>query len=177
MRHASLSSIHTSVSDTFGNSNANGHYRSPNTPPLSIGHKKYMNGASSGHNRGSTANQPRRGSQFGIGNDISFVQETATALKRKSMSELGAGVSQSVTDASFINFVEWIRSERLATLPHKGSRWDKVLIRALYFAERLHNFENAVQGFAFDSNDVAQLGYGHARLLLQVCRLLFNLIP
>jgi hypothetical protein len=71
---------------------------------------------------------------------------------------------------SYVRFLEWIRSERLTTLPHKGSRWDKVLIRALYFAEQLHNFEQAVQSFAHDSNSAAIIGYGHAQLLLEVCQ-------
>jgi len=96
------------------------------------------------------------------------VQETATSLKRKSASELGAGVSQSASYISFINLVESIRSERLATLPHKGGTWDKVLIRALYFAEQLHGFENAVQSFATGSEAAGQIGYGHVRLLLEV---------
>lgn len=84
------------------------------------------------------------------------------------MSELGVGVSQSITNVSFINLIEAIRNERLATLPHKGSRWDRVLIRAQYFAEQLHHFDVAIQGFALDSSAAAELGYGHARLLLEV---------
>lgn len=50
----------------------------------------------------------------------------------------------------------------------QGSTWDTVLIRALYFAEHLNRFEVAVQGLASGSNAAAQLGYGHARLLLEV---------
>ena len=84
------------------------------------------------------------------------------------MAELGAGVHQSISDVSYVNFLEWIRAERLTTLPHKGSRWDKVLIRALYFAEQLHNFDQAIQGFALDSQAAAAVAYGHARLLLEV---------
>jgi hypothetical protein len=101
-------------------------------------------------------------------NKIGLVQESAAALKKRSMAELGAGVYQSVSNVSYVNFLEWIRSERLTTLPHKGSRWDKVLIRALYFAEQLHNFEKAIQGFALDSSAAAAIGYGHAQLLLEV---------
>jgi len=86
------------------------------------------------------------------------------------MAELGAGVHQSISNVSYVNLLEWIRSERLTTLPHKGSRWDKVLIRALYFAEQLHKFEQAVQSFAVDSSAAAAVGYGHARLLLEVRR-------
>jgi len=99
---------------------------------------------------------------------INSIQETALLLRRKSASELGAGVSQNASNVSFINLVESIRSERLATLPHKGGRWDKVLIRALYFAEQLHGFESAVQGFAAGNDAAGQIGYGHARLLLEV---------
>lgn len=89
-------------------------------------------------------------------------------LKRKSASELGAGISGTADNIGFINLVEWIRSERLHTLPHKGSRWDTVLIRALYFAERLHGFEMALKGQAVDAEQAAQLGYGHVKVLLEV---------
>ncbi|KAL5118848.1 hypothetical protein ACEQ8H_003170 [Pleosporales sp. CAS-2024a] len=104
----------------------------------------------------------------GSSHKIGLVQESASALKKRSMAELGAGVYQSVSDVSYVKFLEWIRSERLTTLPHKGSRWDKVLIRALYFSEQLHNFEKAVQTFASDSSTAAAIGYGHAQLLLEL---------
>lgn len=96
------------------------------------------------------------------------VRDTAMHLKRKSASELGAGISGTADNIGFINLVEWIRSERLHTLPHKGSRWDTVLIRALYFAERLHGFETALKGQAVDAEQAAQLGYGHVKVLLEV---------
>jgi hypothetical protein len=115
---------------------------------------------------GSMTQSMRRVQQNGY--KIGFVQESALSLKKKSMAELGVGVYQEIADVSFVNFLEWIRSERLTTLPHKGSKWDKVLIRALYFAEQLHNFDTAIQSFAIDSGAAAALGYGHARLLLEV---------
>ncbi|KAF2261879.1 hypothetical protein CC78DRAFT_469263 [Lojkania enalia] len=146
------------------------------TPPLSPPHGAYRKGD---FNRvfSSTSARPASGTYSSItqvtrrannGYKIGFVQDTAHSLKKKSMAELGAGVYQSVSDVSFINFVEWIRSERLTTLPHKGSRWDKVLIRALYFAEQLHKFDAAIKGFALDSSAAASLGYGHAQLLLEL---------
>ncbi|KAL1597956.1 hypothetical protein SLS60_008444 [Paraconiothyrium brasiliense] len=102
------------------------------------------------------------------GYKIGFVQETVQALKKKSISQIGAGVYQGVAGTTFVQFLEWIRSERLTTLPHKGSRWDRVLIRALFFAEQLHNLDAAVRGFALDSHAAASLGYDHARLLLEL---------
>lgn len=50
----------------------------------------------------------------------SVVRDTAIALKRKSASELGAGISDTADKVTFIDLVEWIRSERLSVLPHKG---------------------------------------------------------
>lgn len=101
-------------------------------------------------------------------NKTTIVRDTAVALKRKSISELGAGISETADKVNFIELVEWIRSERLSTLPHKGSKWDTCLIRALYFAERLHGFETALKGHAQDIDPAAHLGYGHTRLLLEV---------
>lgn len=98
-----------------------------------------------------------------------IVRDTAISLKRKSIAELGAGISETADKVTFIELVEWIRAERLSTLPHKGSKWDTVLIRALYFTERLHGFEKALKGHALDNEQAAHLGYGHTRLLLEVC--------
>jgi len=102
------------------------------------------------------------------GYKIGHVQESTASLKKRSITELGAGVYRGISNKSYVGFLEWIRSERLTTLPHKGSRWDKVLIRALYFAEQLHRFDVAIQGFALDSSAAAAIGYGHAQLLLEI---------
>jgi hypothetical protein len=105
----------------------------------------------------------------GSSNKIGLVQESGSSLQKRSIAELGAGIYQGISNVSYINLLEWIRTERLTTLPHKGSRWDKVLIRALYFAEQLNNFDKAIQPYALDSSAAAAVGYGHAQLLLGVC--------
>lgn len=96
-----------------------------------------------------------------------FVQESASALAERSKKALGVA-HEGISDVTYVSFLEWIRSERLTTLPHKGSRWDRVLIRALYFAEQLHKFEQAIQPFAHNSSSAATVGYGHAQLLLEL---------
>jgi hypothetical protein len=98
---------------------------------------------------------------------IGTVQESASSWRKKGILELGASVSQRTSNVSYVGFLEWIRAERLTTLPQKGSRWDKVLIRALYFAEQLHNFDIAIRGFALDSTVAAAIGYGYSQLLLE----------
>jgi hypothetical protein len=163
----------TNLSSSFG---ANGFSTPPTSPGSVIHHKSEGHGFStyggsrsvSSQFHGNSMSRSSRLGQSHEGYKTGFVQESAFALKKKSTLELGVGVYQSISNVSFINFIEAIRSERLATLPHKGSRWDRVLIRAQYFAEKLHHFDVAIQSFALDSNVAAELGYGHARLLLEV---------
>lgn len=96
------------------------------------------------------------------------VRDTAAALKRKSASQLGAGISNTAEKVSFLDLVQWIRTERLQSLPHKGSKWDSVLIRSLYFAERLHDFEVALKPHALETEEAGHIGYGHMKMLLEV---------
>ncbi|KAF2843601.1 NACHT domain-containing protein [Patellaria atrata CBS 101060] len=119
------------------------------------------------HNRNLSSTQIRR-SQYNGGDRINSAQDTAIALKKRSLSELGAGVSNGIINTDFVSFIGYIRTERLSSLPHKGSRYDKVLIRAQYFAEQLNCFDRAVKEFAVDSGIAANIGYGHARLLLEL---------
>jgi hypothetical protein len=142
-------------------SQQNGHLNSSNrTPSGSVSSRSQAGAFSSSSKVGSGGR--------GQSNKISVVHDSAIAIKRKSALELGSGVLQSVGETSFIKLVQWIRAERLASLPHQGSTWDTVLIRALYVAERLHKFETAIQGFAHGTNAAAELAYSHMRLLLEL---------
>jgi hypothetical protein len=142
-------------------SQQNGHLNSSNrTPSGSVSSRSQAGAFSSSSKVGSGGR--------GQSNKISVVHDSAIAIKRKSALELGSGVLQSVGETSFIKLVQWIRAERLASLPHQGSTWDTVLIRALYVAERLHKFETAIQGFAHGTNAAAELAYSHIRLLLEL---------
>ena len=92
-------------------SQQNGHFNSSNrTPSGSVSSRSQVGGfQSSSGGRGQS-------------NKISLVHDSAIAIKRKSALELGSGVLQSVGETSFIKLVQWIRAERLSTLPHQGSK-------------------------------------------------------
>lgn len=148
---------------TNGTNGTSGYFSPPSSPSIHFG------GSTRGSTRITSSYSALRSSFIGGQQQkSSIVRDTAYTLKRKSASELGAGISETADKVSFIHLVEWIRSERLQTLPHKGSRWDTVLIRALYFAERLHGFETGLKAHASESEHAAHLGYGHIRLLLEV---------
>lgn len=104
---------------TNGSKGTNG-LSSPTASPASPrGLKGSANGLSSASKRLSSANYSSIGERSQGSSKLPVVEDNALVLKRKSMSELGAGVYQSVENTSFIDLVEWIRQERITTLPHK----------------------------------------------------------
>ncbi|KAF2681791.1 hypothetical protein K458DRAFT_391739 [Lentithecium fluviatile CBS 122367] len=153
-----------------GLNGANGVFSPPQSPSSAFRAKGRLSSFGSSRptsgNFGAIRSPTKRVNGGAASYKIGFVQESAVSFRKRSIAELGAGISQDIASVSYIDFLEWIRAERLTTLPHKGSRWDKVLIRALYFAEQLHRFEQAIQEFALDSGSAASLGYGHSQLLL-----------
>ncbi|WPH04769.1 Hypothetical protein R9X50_00766400 [Acrodontium crateriforme] len=105
---------------------------------------------------------------WGTSAENDHILHAVQTLKKKSLTELGGGVSQTIDDTTFLHIVGSIRSERLSTLPHRGSTWDVALIRALFFVEKLHAFEIAVAEFAPAASQAAKAGYGHSKLLLEL---------
>lgn len=113
---------------------------------------------------------------------MNLVRSTAQMLEKRGTAELGYGVLESVARTTFIDVVQYIGNERLSSLPHRGSKWyvqawfgepkfsancnlersrDKVLIRALYYAEQQHTFEKMMRSFGSDDTSAANLGYGY----------------
>ena len=152
----------------------------PSTPSKDV----YMNGSNGTSSPSVTSSPPvkryafRSSSMNGNGNNGSttyVVHSTVQALEKRGAAELGFGVFESISGTTFIDLVEAIRSERLSSLPHKGGKWDKVLMKALYFAEKLHGFDKMVKSFSADDSTAACLGYGYCKLLLEVRVLSFLL--
>jgi hypothetical protein len=79
--------------------------------------------------------------------------------------------SAKIISADYEAILDWIRSERMRKLPPEGSSYDKVLVWARLFVERLHIFDSAIQNFEGDSHMAAELAYIHCASLLEVCPL------
>lgn len=108
---------------------------------------------------------------------VYVVEKHTATLHKRCMMELGASKAQGIFSTSYATFIEWIRTERLTTLPHKSGRWDKVLIWAQHFAERFNAFNGAVRAFVSDSDNAARLMFGCCLLLLEVMLcILFGLV-
>ncbi|KAF3395404.1 hypothetical protein DPV78_009173 [Talaromyces pinophilus] len=87
------------------------------------------------------------------------------SLGRRGSSEMN---SAEIIGADYEAILDWIRSERMRKLPPEGSSYDKVLVWARLFVERLHTFDSAIQHFEGDSHMAAELAYIHCASLLEL---------
>ncbi|KAL5045392.1 hypothetical protein BDW71DRAFT_208465 [Aspergillus fruticulosus] len=76
--------------------------------------------------------------------------------------------SSKIIGADYEAILEWIRLERMRKLPPEGSSYDKVLVWARLFVERLHTLDSAIQDFEGDSHMAAELAYIHCASLLEL---------
>jgi len=96
----------------------------------------------------------------------SALTEIVHSLANRSSSDI---LPSKLIGADYETILEWISSERMRKLPAEGSSYDKVLVWARLFVERLHSFDLAVESFAGDNHMAAQLAYVHCASLLSVC--------
>jgi hypothetical protein len=61
-----------------------------------------------------------------------------------------------------------IERERLTHMPHKGSRWDRVLKSAEFFALQVSAFDTALSSFTSESHTAAKLIWAACTVLLDV---------
>ena len=91
--------------------------------------------------------------------------DVVKSLARRSSDDLTA---PRVSDTDYASLLEWIRRERMKKLPPEGSNYDKALVWAALFVERVHSFDSGIEQFAGDSHLAAQLSYGYCASLLEV---------
>lgn len=96
-----------------------------------------------------------------------IVREQYLSVRNRCQRELSSNVGHNVLDTSLSDLHEWIRNERLTTLPHKGGSWDRVLISAHHFAEQVCSLGEAIESFAPESGVASNLVFGQCLLLLE----------
>lgn len=69
---------------------------------------------------------------------------------------------------SLDSFLDFVASDRLRRVPHRGSRWDKILRWAEYFAIQVSILHESVGTFVPNSTEAAQLIWQSCQILLQV---------
>jgi hypothetical protein len=100
---------------------------------------------------------------------ILIVQDVFSSLETKLREELKSSKDEWLADGMSIEtFLGYIGGERLRRMPPRGSRWDKILKWAEYFASSLSFFEESVEGYMASSKETVELVFGCLRVLLQV---------
>lgn len=89
-----------------------------------------------------------------------------TSKCHKELTVLSSGALS--TPGSVESFLDFVAADRLRRMPHKGSRWDKILLWAEYFTTHVSMFHESVGVFVPNSEETAQLVWASSRILLQV---------
>lgn len=93
------------------------------------------------------------------------VVAVTTECHRRLLSLTNGEFSKPESEESFLNYVA---NERLHRMPHRGSRWDKILRWAEYFATQVSALHESVSPFVPNSAETAQVVWAGCRILLQV---------
>lgn len=88
-----------------------------------------------------------------------------TEYHRRLVTLTNGDFSKPESEESFLNFVA---NERLHRMPHRGSRWDKILRWAEYFATQVSTLHESVSSFVPNSAETAQVIWAGCRILLHV---------
>lgn len=67
-------------------------------------------------------------------------------------------------------FLDVVAAIRLRNMPHKGSKWDKILLQSVFFCSQVHHFEEAARDILVDSAKAASIIYGGVQSILEVCQ-------
>ena len=102
---------------------------------------------------------------------ITILQETVTSTRGKLVSAFSYVNEGYIHSMTIDGFLEYIERQRLTYMPHRGSRWDKVLKWAEFFGLQVSGYAKAVESFIPESKVAAQLIWTAARTLLEVCHL------
>ncbi|EAW15289.1 uncharacterized protein ACLA_059560 [Aspergillus clavatus NRRL 1] len=87
------------------------------------------------------------------------------SFSRRGSSEISPS---QIIGADYETILEWIRTERMRKVPPEGSSYDRVLVWARLFVERLHSFDIAIENFEGESHMAAQQAYIHCASLLEL---------
>lgn len=99
---------------------------------------------------------------------VTVLQETVVTTRRKFVEDFDDVNDADIRSLTIEGFLQFIERQRLTHMPHRGSRWDKVLKWAEFFALQISGYSKAVKGFVRDSDQAAKLIWAAACALLEL---------
>lgn len=90
-------------------------------------------------------------------------------VTRKYRGELASMNRDAISHTESVEcFLDFVAADRLRRIPHKGSRWDKILRLSEYFTTQVSLYHESVGQFVPNSQESAQLIWACCRILIQV---------
>ncbi|KAF4630298.1 hypothetical protein G7Y89_g7843 [Cudoniella acicularis] len=99
---------------------------------------------------------------------ITVLQQTISSTRIQLISDISDVNDHYVESMTLEAFVHYIESERLTHMPRRGSRWDKVLKWAEFFALQVFGYATALETFVPESNIAAKLICASCRVLIEL---------
>lgn len=102
--------------------------------------------------------------------DTHALKETTTLVFVRAKKELESKLADSILvgTPTCHDFLDFIATERLRSMPHKGSKWDKILKWAESYARSVDRYAKEVSGLMVHTWESARLVWGCCKMLLQV---------
>lgn len=105
---------------------------------------------------------------FSSDRQVTILRETVSSTCSRLIAEFERVDDSFIQNMSIEHFLDYIERQRLTHMPHRGSRWDKVLKWTEYFALQVSGYAKAVESFVPDSDVAAKLIWTACRALLEV---------
>lgn len=107
---------------------------------------------------------------FTADQQVTILRQTVITTRSKLIGQLKLShINEEYIDSMTLeSFVEYIEYERLTNMPHRGSRWDKVLKWAEFFAAQIGDYEEVVSPFVRSSKSASRLIWAACRVLIEV---------
>jgi hypothetical protein len=160
------SNVHSGESSTPNEPATNGH-SSSETVRFPNGNTYNENAVSRMETRKSTSSI-HTSQTFSTDQQVTVLRQTVIQTRNKLISEISHVDESFIESMSIESFLEYVEFERLVHMPRRGSRFDKVLKWAEFFALQISGYDQAVHPFVPDSKSAAKMIWAASRILIEV---------
>lgn len=107
-----------------------------------------------------------------VKSDSHILKETTSLSIVRAKKELAAKITDNILVGvpTCHDFLDFIATERLRSMPHRGSKWDKILKWAESYARAVERFSLEVAEIMPHTWESAKIVWGCCKLLLSVCQ-------
>jgi hypothetical protein len=99
---------------------------------------------------------------------VTVLRQTVITTRSRLISELSHVDAHYIDSMTVESFLKYTEHQRLTHMPRRGSRWDRVLTKAEFFALQISRYQKAVHSFVPDSRNAAKMIWAAARVLIEV---------